>query len=98
MTTQHLPFYSAPAFTVTVRVILAVAGGYAAATAVSLLLAAGSDVSGRQEIAFIRMVFFLAWTVYIIWIFAINNHVKAFITALAINAVAWGLVWSGVAS
>ena len=89
MTTQHLPFYSAPAFTVTVRVILAVAGGYAAATAISLLLAAGSDVSGRQEIA---------WTVYIIWIFAINNHVKAFITALAINAVAWGLVWSGVAS
>jgi len=89
---------ASPATAITLRVVIAVAGGYAASTAISLLFAAMNEMSDRQEVAFIRMVFFLVYTVYIIWIFAINDLQKVLVTGLATNAVAWALVWSGVFS
>lgn len=74
---------------VTLRTLLAVIGGYAASAAISMLLAAPFTMEKREQEVFIRLSFFVIYTVLIIWSFSINRSKKALKLMLGLNAMVW---------
>ena len=83
-----------PKTLVTLRTLLAIVGGYSASAAISLWLASAMTMEPREENVFIRMVFFSAYTVVLIWSFAINQHRKAVIQMIVLNALLWAALAS----
>ncbi|MBM6550953.1 hypothetical protein [Marinomonas ostreistagni] len=84
---------SSPKVQVTYRTALVLIGGYALAAGLSLLAAHFSTLQGRDLRGLLYLVFFVAYTVAIILLFAINRHRQATWATLLSNGVTWGVLW-----
>ncbi|MCU4676534.1 hypothetical protein N7931_12930 [Catenovulum sp. 2E275] len=82
-------FLAKPAINVSIRTILAILGGYSLSAALSLLLASFAGLDGRESEVFIRMIFFISYTVTIIWTFSVNSERKIITQMCLLNVLLW---------
>lgn len=75
---------------VTTRTLFAVIGGYLICWALSLWTPVIFQVDGDEARRLRALVFFLYYTIAIVWLFAMNSNRRAMITVVVMNVLCWG--------
>ncbi|QJR80785.1 hypothetical protein CA267_008340 [Alteromonas pelagimontana] len=71
------------------RVLLAVVGGYAAATGICLLVELAFVSDPRTEDVLTRLLFFIIYPCLIVWSFAYNANRSAMVSMALLNGALW---------